>query len=654
MVKVLRKYNKWLLAGGGSLLMLTFLISGSNNPFAPDPDKITVAEVLSKPVTNKERNQFSMEFDALKSFVPGVVLLQIGCKDTTHWMLLVREAENAGLVGEGRDGAAWLPELAQSETVAEVTDKYAQYGPQLVQQFLQNAQFMQQQAAQTQTILAQRQPVVAAQHRMTPEQFDHALSRLRGVARLINTYDAAARMSDKLVVLEARQRFDSVLAEGVVIPADVIAGEMPEPTEEQLQAHFKKYQGVKPIDGEFGIGYVLPERIKLEWFEVDAATVSKSIKLDPIAVSKAYQLDRTKYPGEFGAEKAKLEETLLKAKTDEVMTEIDRVYKARLRAATRRLEVDGPIRKLPADWETQRPTIDALAADVHQAVQEAEGVTLPTFKVTRLADKWTRLDEAGSLPGIGRGVLRLGTRTAGIEELLASDVDFDPKSPFGLQTLVPSDVALESGQVRYYFCVLATKGEAPAESLDEVRARAAVDFKRLAAFEKLTSEIPQFRSLAASEGLDAVGKSFEKPAQGSTPATPAIPVIKELRVSRTQVRKYFGQNDPNVSVLDVPAIREEVVKAAQELGPTAERNASNLAARTSVVAIPRALAIGIIQSTTPVPLSREDLHLFSRDVVTSLRRLEQRDAAPDAKNPFSLEALKERMGYKSKGKDSES
>ncbi|MFA6044837.1 MAG: hypothetical protein WC718_07625, partial [Phycisphaerales bacterium] len=166
MVKILRKYNKWLLAGGGSLLMLTFLISGSNNPFAPDPDKITVAEVLSKPVTNKERNQFSLEYDALKAFVPGVLTLQLGCQDATHWMLLVREAENAGLVGEGRDGAAWLPELAQSETVAEVTDRYSQYGQQFVQQFLQNAQFMQQQAADMQARLTQGQVVVAARHRM--------------------------------------------------------------------------------------------------------------------------------------------------------------------------------------------------------------------------------------------------------------------------------------------------------------------------------------------------------------------------------------------------------------------------------------------------------------------------------------------------------
>jgi hypothetical protein len=474
------------------------------------------------------------------------------------------------------------------------------------------------------------------------------------VARLINTYDAAARMSDKLVVLEARQRFDSVLADGMVIPADRIVSEMPEPTDEQLQAHFKKYQNVKPAEGEFGIGYVLPERAKLEWFEVDAAAISKSLKTDPIAVSKAYQLDRAKYPGEFAAEKAKIEAALIKAKTDEVMAEIDRAYKARLRAATRRLEVDGPVRKLPADWETQRPTIDSLAADVHQAVEEAESVTLPTFKVTRLADKWTRLDEASSIPGIGRGSLRLGTRTAGIEELLASNVDFDPKAPFGLQTLVPSDTPLESGDVKYYFCVLATKGEAPAETLDEVRARAVIDFKRIAAFEKLKSEIPQYQSLASTEGLEAVGKSFEKPAQGTTPATPEIPVIKDLRVSRTQVRKYFGQGDPNISVLDEAAIRDEVMKTAQALGPTAERNASNLAARTTVLPLPKALAIGIVQSKTPVPLAKEDLHLFTRDVITSLKRLEQRDAAPEAKNPFSLEALKERMGYKSKGKDSQS
>ena len=177
MVKILRKNSKWFMAVGGSLLMLTFLISGSNNPFAPDPDKMAVAEMMGKPVNRKDAGKFSIEFDALKEFVPGVVRGQLGVENGTHWMLLVREAESAGLVGEARDGADWVPELAQSEAVAEIMSRYGSFASQL----LQNRGIMQQQAEQILAQLNQALPIVAARNRMTTEEFEHTLSRLRGV-----------------------------------------------------------------------------------------------------------------------------------------------------------------------------------------------------------------------------------------------------------------------------------------------------------------------------------------------------------------------------------------------------------------------------------------------------------------------------------------
>ncbi|MBI1189868.1 MAG: hypothetical protein GC200_04200 [Tepidisphaera sp.] len=650
MVKILRKNSKWLMAIGGSLLMLTFLISGSNNPFAPDPDKMAVAEMMGKPVQRKEAGKFSIEFDALKEFVPGVVRLQLGVENGTHWMLLVREAESAGLVGEARDGADWLPELAQSEAVAEVVSQYGSFAQQLIQ----NRNFMQQQVDRIQTQLSQALPIVAARNRMTTEEFEHALSRLRGVSRLINAYDGAARMSDRRLVLDARERLDGVIAKAVIIPADRLVSEIAEPTEEQLKAHFEKYQKVKPQDGEYGIGYVLPERVKLEWFEADAGEIAKIVKPDPIAVSKEYQLNRDKYPGEFAAEKGKIEQALIKSKTDEVMAEIDRVYKARVRAATRSLEADGPIRKLPADWESQRPTMESLANDVRQAVEESEGLKLPTFRVVRLADRWVRLDEVSNMPGIGRGTVRLGSNSSSLEQVLASDADFDPKAPLGLQTLVPLDTPVESGQNRFYFCVLATKGEAPAESLDEVRDRAIADFKRIAAFEKLKGEVEQFKSTAVSEGLEAVAKMFEKPASGTTPPIPALQVLDDLRISRTSVGKEFSRPDATTQTLDVPEVRDEVMKQADALGPKAEATPENAAARTSVVPVPKSLCVAVIQQTQPVFMAKEDVRLLSHDVVTSLLRSEQREVVPQPTNPFSFDAMKERLGYKSKSEDKKS
>lgn len=654
MVKVLRKYNKWFLAVGGSLLMVTFLVGGDNNPFAPDQEKVTVAEVMGKPVSRKELGQSSLEFDALKSYVPAVLQAQFGVLDNTHWLLLVREAENAGLVAESRDGSEWLTELAQSEAVAQTTARFSSAGSQFLQQILGNRQYMQGQTDELLKNLTLLRPRVAASHRLTEEQFDHALSRLRGVARLINSYYGAARLSDRMVIREARQVLDAVLADAVIIPADRVTSEVPEPTEAQLLAHFEQYQKAKPGEGEHGIGYILPERVKLEWMEVDAGIIASLVKPDPIAVNKEFQLNRDKYPGEFSTEKAKIEQALIKAKTEEIIAEIDRVYKARVRSATRRLEADGPLKKLPADWASQRPTMEALAAEVHQAVEESQGLKLPAFTVTRLAERWTRIDDVGSLTGIGGATLRLGTRSGSFEEILYTNSSFDPKAPFGLQTLLPFESALEAGANRYYFCILDTKGQAAAESLDEVRPRAISDYKRLAAFEKLKAEVPQLLALTISDGLDAVAKSYEQPAQGTALATGPLGVIKDLRISRANVGRAFAQPDANTSLLDVAELREQVVSGAEALGVTTEPNAANTAARTSVVPLPKALAIAVVQSSTPLPMAKEDLRMFTHDVVGSLLRREQRDAAPTATDPFTIEALKKRLGYKSKGDEAKS
>lgn len=638
MVKILRKNKQWFLAVFGVILLVSFLFTGTSSMFMPDPTKVKFAYIGTTVVTVGDSERAQREYEVIKDLAPVFVQNQLGIEQGAHWQLLVREAERAGLVGEAGDGSEWLAkELPETEAMLRLMAQYTQqYGEQLAAQLLSMPSMTQPSIDEMTQYMAGLRPTLAGKGRMTLEQFDHAVAKLRGVVRLLNAYNRAARISDKQVLTEAKGLAESVLADVLIIPASRLSQDAPTPSEAEIVGHYETFREVKPGEGERGFGYIQPERVKIEYIEISRANVGQAILLDAITVNKYYQQHRSEFPGEYAAERVAVEKKLRDTRTDEVLQQWDSVYKLKVKSALRGVPADAGIRTLPADWESKRPTLESLAREVTQTVSETMGVALPMPTVRVLARDWTRLDQAKDVPILGKATFAVGTRNATLSQLLYALYEFAPTSAIGFQAKVPFDQYLsgETGD-RYYISVLDYRKPGTPESVEEVRAQVLRDLRLNWAFDQLGMKLPELKAKAVSEGLEAVGKSYETPAGG----TAIVPVLN-VRVQRA------GISDSRAAALNDKAICEALMSAAEQLGMLTAPTPETLPQRTFAFELPKSLSVAVVRLTYPRPFTLEDLRTLSRNEYQLLLRREVQEAAPEAKNPFSFESLRTRLGYR--------
>lgn len=635
MLKFIRKYQKWMLAIGMSFLAVTFLLSGPQSVLQPKPEKRVVAKIGTEAITVKDLGFADREYEALKILAPRYLMLELGAENSTHWMLLTREAQKAGLVGSSGDGTESIQEIANTEATIAYQ---AQYG-QLAQYYMQTPQF-EQDIAGVRARIESSLPVVEGRTSLTTQELGTTLSKARGIRRMKLMYLSAPRFSDRRVVLTGRRIMDTTYVDAVFVPARIIASEMPEPAPEQITRQFETYRTAKPGTGDFGFGYMQPKRVKLEWIEVERSAIEGAITVDPIAVNKAWQSDRATYPGEFAAEKPKIEQILRDTKVDAIMAEIDRVYKSRVRSATRKLEVQQGLKVLPSDWESQRPKMDHLADEIVDALKHSHSITIARPSVTTMAATWTPLTQIRTLRGIGMSQVSLGSRNLPVEAFIGGVNELSPSDGSGIQAGVPVETPSGDGRgSKYYFTVLAAAAEAPAESLDEVRTEVVRDVRLLSAFRKLESETPLLQATAASDGLEAVVRQYTRPSviSGQPPETPRE--ISLARISRENGDRRYPE-------LDTKAFRDAAVSLTDTLGPLTDLSKVPAAQRIFAVAIPEQLGVAIGQLAGQEGWTQEDMHRTGAMLANTLSRREVRDGETEANDPFNFESLKRRLGYK--------
>ncbi|CAG0988285.1 hypothetical protein PHYC_02147 [Phycisphaerales bacterium] len=640
MVKIIRKNKQWFLAAFGTLLLITFLFSGSSSIFQSGRGSIVVATVGNEKILSADWDAASREYETLKDYARYTVQAEMGIENGAHWQLLVREAQKAGLVGEAGDGYDWLTnELPEAEAVGMIRVQYGQ-NPQILNLILSNPSFINPRIEEVRTRMVTERPALARRMNLMPEQFDLTIAKLRGVARLLNTYHRAARISDRQVVTDARRFLDSVQADVLLISADRLEPEAPTPTDSAVQSQYEQFRSVKPGEGEHGFGYVQPRRVKIEFLQLSKAAIGKAVVLDPIAVSKFYQQHRSEYPDEFAKERDKVEARLRDQKIEEVFSQFDSLYKTSIKNAARFLPADGAIRRLSAEWDAQRPTMERLAGEITPRVSEAAKVTVPLPSVTVRARQWTRLDQARTIPDLGEAVFNVGAQRATLADLINAMYEFSKEGSLGLQAKMPFDQYMTNAAGdRFYFCVLDWREESAPENLDEVREQVVRDLKLKWAYDKVAGESAGYKSAAISDGLEALGKRFAKPALSTLPAVPAIEVTTGVRISRMSV-------DQRTSQLDVPEVRDAVMDGVAALGFLTPPTPENVAARTFVFTLPKSLTVAVVQTTYPSPLTLEDLRTFNRNVYQILLREEVTAAEPKAEDPFSFENLKKRTNFK--------
>lgn len=647
MLKFLRKYNKWILVVGGVLLMIAFTAPQLVQRFGSNADTVVVALVDGEKVRNAELRRAARDIQLLDQFAPGLIRMVFGIenKDSTHWLLLTREARQAGFIQDGASGADWVPELAQIEAFWRLPPELRSSAAQI----FANPQFQQMLGVQSpQMIQAAMDQYLAMDGGNTDDSAAHALGRARGVYRMLVAYEQTPRLSGRRALTAATEALDGAYVDYVFLSADLIADGVPEPDEATLAAQYERFKTVRPGEGEYGVGYLDPERIKLEWLKLDTAAIQQAVVPDLVEVSKRWRQNKAAYGEDFDKARPIIESEIRRELAQKAIDDADRIVQAEILKAAKRLQADGRYKKLPEDWAAQRPQLDRIAQAVVDGIKQTHGLTIPLPEVNVRDAHWLTRAEVGSLPGLGNAQLRLGGLTTPLEQFLFSVRGLGAEGPIPLQTgLTHTSPLTDPTGNRYYVTVLDAVPES-APPPEEIRSRLITDAKRIAAFEQLKARADEFRQVAIESGLASVARTVSPAAEPTPDAEtetaeplPGQPQVQErARVARV------GSSSPQ---LDAEAARDQILDAAEALDPTVPPEQFDVAAATVVAPVPQQLGVVVARIVALEPLTVEQFRAAQAQIVNLAlaREMESTIGLDSRDRPFSLKRLTQRHRYQS-------
>lgn len=653
MLKIIQKYRQYLLVVFGVILMVAFIVPQAGHFFGGDPMSRKVATVNGASVTANDMNKARTEHDVIRTLLdplgmPKPIDLSkelFGAENDRHWMLLAKAAKEGGFMGSNADGQIFEKEIRDSVLIpliarSAVAQQYPmlRQQPQYLDMFANNLMAdpeqrkkMEEQADKTMGVLIGR--ALQASHG-NPQVLQSAFSTANAIGRMQTAWREAHRVSDKRATFEADRVGDTVYVDQVLLLAKSIAPFAPKPSEEAMKALFDKYRDVRRGYGEHGFGYQLPARVKLEWMTIDRAAIGATVQLDPVEVNKYWRQNRAKYPGEFPAERARVEADLRDQRVDAIMSTIDKAVKAETIRLMGKTDIKDGYRALPADWATRMPRLESIAQLAVADVKQISGVSIPLPQVNVRADQFLNRTDIMAIPGLGEARIRLGSKEYGLPELVFRVKELVGSDPdVNIQVGVPFEMfAEDAARNRYYFMVLdARKAEAPA-TLDEVRGQVALDAQALEQFAKLEKQVPMLQSLAESDGLEGVSKFFLEAFPGaSAPAT-----RKKLAITANNIQA-------GDSTFNQAAYREAVIKLAKQLDPTKPVYEYPTDQRTLAIALDGPLSVVVAQLVGRSPISVERMR--NEGDYFSMAYANRELPTKALREAYSFQALKDRMKF---------
>ncbi len=608
MFKFLRKYNKWILAVGGTLLLITFLI-----PFAfeslgqvvarrgalwakvgQEQQKVTVSE-LSR--VQRELNVLQYALGRFfQPLIPGPGIVD----QPEHWYLLVREAEAAGLIGG--TAVVGLP-----------------FG-------------VEQQIAQIAALSREQTPFVL-----------QTLAKLDGVRRMIALYVDRSKFSDRHLKHRARRSFHAVTAQVVVLEATE-PDTPPSFGDKELAEQLARYAENPPGEGDKGFGYRLPDRAKLEWLVVTAESVREMIKesdqLNPVALRVHWR----KNSDIFGEPKGETEvpeevrNDLLETLTTRTLQEIARfANQEQLTSARRGIPRRDGYLVLDDDW--RGPSFQDLA----QKIQEEFAVALPEYHA--LGDRWLSADDVAELEGIGEATTeKFGAVPVTVADLVAAAREFGGAQLMDIQQRVAGPPLTDGDGSVYLFRIIDTDPSRPPRSVDEVRDQLTADLARLAHYRQLSMKADELRRQVIDDGLLAVAMSHD--------ATLSV----ANRISLIDIGSLFAQQQLGLppiagpTALSTIGVHKETVAAIIDHALALDQDVpiSELAEdqRVWVVPVEDRLAVVLVRLMDQSPLTEQTFALYCYiGLIQQMLVTEEFDSPIPAQEAFGYEALAARHDF---------
>ena len=636
MFKFLRKYSNWILAVGGTLLLVTFLVpqaiqglseysavsGGAWATVGPDAQKVTLGEY------DLIQRQTRL-VDQLGQQNP---LNQIGAgSNPAHWFLLVREARAAGLV-PGPSAGMTLAEAMAQNSGEGVT----------AQSVIQN---------------------LGARSGLTPNQTIDTLAEIVGVNRLLQLVAGAGRISDLRMRSVAARKTLGVAADLVVVDARSDSTiDVPTHDEsafaDQLAAHAQDAAG----SGEKGFGYRIPDRFKIEWLVIPQSAIEASLvnskALDPVELRKAF----LRNPAKFGAI-ANLststtgpsfaeyrERVRTQVLADEVASRTKNIAKYasdQLQFPRRGLDADGIHTVLPEDWSSKKLSLTELATKI----REQFGVELPAYASS--GQDWLELSDLADTERFGE-LARASTDRFGTSAMQTPQVVEAIKEFGGNETVpVQADVAFPplktiGGDIFIVRIIDTDPSHAPAD-LAEVRDDVKTDLDAIFRFEAINERMPEILTQARTDGLRSVANEFDVPVEFASNIREAdLNLLVQYGVTIAGSIPGIGSNADAIT---------KIIEQASKLDPTVPITDQSLEKRIFSVSLPDILKVIIVKVDRITPLTTEQWANLTA-AGPGLQQAVAQDLAPN--NPselFDFEAMKSRHTFEpsraSTGEDEE-
>lgn len=614
MLKFLRKYSKWILVVGGSLLMVAFLLPQALQSLGQGAGNRTLMVVDGRRVKADEFFEKTRGYTLVSTLLGQSALPQEGIESRNHWYLLVEEARRSGLIGGPQSGERFISQYAD-----RVVRRFeSQAGQSMGPGFSDDLALQLNQGIDS---IANGETDISA----TREQILQALAEFAGVLRLKDSWVDLARVSDRRVKVEGRRVRDIATVAYRVYPAGEYDGEIREPTDEELLEHYQTYKDTRPGEGEYGVGYLLPPRVKLEWVTFEALPVLRAVTVDPVEVERL-MLTRGDDPElatltEDNARR-RIQSNLRDREFERVMRAVEQAVAGQVALAKRTLPEDGDFRVLPDDWASKRPSLEDVATKAAERVSLSTGVEIPPGKVTRRVDGWLTAADLAQVPQFGAARSPDGSSAP---ELVLSVRELAPAASTGLQVGLLSETPLIGPDgARIFFRVTEARRESPPDSMEEIRDDVVRDWRAIRAFEELRERTAEFAFGYAS------GDVPPPDADAQIPTTDSFATVTRERALT-----------PAGSLIDTEAFCSAAMDAASSVDASVDPESIPVEERTFAVALPEALSVVAGKVTRVSPLTRE-MYRDSHGQLVLMVVADER-ARTDAPDPYSWESMSERL-----------
>ena len=660
MLKFIRKYQLIILAVGGSLLMVVFLFQPIIGKISPDPRKAAEAKLADGTTFNGfDFQQASLDIAILKRVFPrafypidqGGLGLEPGSEEKSelHWLLLSKQAKDAGLVGDAGEGRTWIPTIAQREATAVVQQQLQQGALD----FSNAQQALIELTAQVETALTRNVALATGMARgMTEDDVYRTMATARGIERLYRVFASIPAYSDLGAMHAAKDRFDTVAVDAAVIKGDLFADSIAIPSESELQAFFDQYAASAPSDNDYFIGYTQPARAKLGWITLNKAEIEASIEIDRVELNKIWRTDRNlpegtrKYPGDFAGERRNIEAAYREQRAFDIMFEADKIIRSQVLQSTRGLSKEGDFYTLPDDWNSTRPTLESIAQAVVTGLKEQLKVDFPLPTVEIQTDRWLNSRQLSTIPGFGAAGYRIGQRQLPTYLIPQATDSNDPAALLTIQSQIPivDPAAEDQDGNRYYAVVYELKAAGPSESIDDAgRDQVLKDYRTVKGYEMLAAAADQLKE-EATQANDLAPAITTALAMGADDAQ-RPGVARNILVSKQSVVR--GRLASNVEPqLNTPAFRDAVTQAASSLDQLTPPDQIDQSPIIIAAPIPGAKSLALAKVIAPRPLTSDQFKAQIGGILTNESQNQIRDAITATEtSPFTLDTLSERYGY---------